>query len=186
MRPASSATHSTSLHGREAIMLADPGHASANRAPSHAEASLQPVHTNPAMCLLSGCVPGEHEKQMAWPRPGQISGSDLDYWRQLPELPSKATVRLLTAVPTSGTSSQLQALAVRSQTRMFPCWSPAQHTSGASQRGTPWTIWVERLTLSGQASACMRNSCAKRLQPVPEAWRCTVSLSRARRARLLA
>lgn len=27
-------------------------------------------------------------------------------------------------VPTSGTSSQLQALAVRSHTRILPCWSP--------------------------------------------------------------
>ena len=36
-----------------------------------------------------------------------------------------ATVRLLTAVPTSGTSSQLHALAVKSHTLMFPCWSPA-------------------------------------------------------------
>ncbi len=36
-----------------------------------------------------------------------------------------ATVRLLTAVPTSGTSSQLHAFAVKSQTLMFPCWSPA-------------------------------------------------------------
>lgn len=39
--------------------------------------------------------------------------------------PSRATERERTAVPTSGTSSQLHALAVRSHTRMLPCWSPA-------------------------------------------------------------
>lgn len=39
-----------------------------------------------------------------------------------------ATVRLLTAVPTSGTSSQLHALAVKSHTLMFPCWSPVKRT----------------------------------------------------------
>lgn len=40
--------------------------------------------------------------------------------------PSRATVRLRTAVPTSGTSSQLQAPAVRSHTRMLPLLSPAE------------------------------------------------------------
>jgi hypothetical protein len=35
--------------------------------------------------------------------------------------PSSATVRLRTAVPTSGTSSQLHAFAVRSHTLIFPC-----------------------------------------------------------------
>lgn len=37
-------------------------------------------------------------------------------------------------VPTSGTSSQLHALAVRSHTRMLPCWSPA----GRKVRGLGW------------------------------------------------
>ena len=39
-------------------------------------------------------------------------------------LESPATVMLRMATPTSGTSSQLQELAVRSHTLMLPCWSP--------------------------------------------------------------
>ena len=42
---------------------------------------------------------------------------------------SCATVRDRTGVPTSGTSSQLHAPAVRSHTLMFPCWSPARTPS---------------------------------------------------------
>lgn len=38
-------------------------------------------------------------------------------------------------VPTSGTSSQLQALAVRSHTRMLPCWSPGQSAGQQASGG---------------------------------------------------
>ena len=46
-------------------------------------------------------------------------------WAVLTMDPSRATESERTAVPTSGTSSQLQAPAVRSHTRMLPRLSPA-------------------------------------------------------------
>ena len=93
-------------------------------------------------------------------------------------------MRLLTAVPTSGTSSQLQALAVRSQTRMLPCWSPAQHTLEISRRAT--------LDNQDEAPHIFRTELShmqelhQAAEPCARGVECTLSPFRARQARLLA
>ena len=63
--------------------------------------------------------------------------------------PSSATVMERTAVPTSGTSSQLHAFAVRSHTRMLPCWSPARGHSDIT------CLWPELGGHGQQPSLCL-------------------------------
>ena len=58
-------------------------------------------------------------------------------------------------VPTSGTSSQLQAFAVRSHTRMLPCWSPVWGGVG----------WMVCITLSIGAAQLGSRSSARHIIP---------------------
>ena len=77
------------------------------------------------MCLEHGLSAAGPVSDMLQPSCSENSRAPV-WLPAMTRLESPATVMLRMATPTSGTSSQLQELAVRSHTLMLPCWSPVQ------------------------------------------------------------